>query len=59
CVPLWYVIAIFPACVLTFGIQGLSWFSHSELRPSFLLFSAFQVPALLICWWWDRRGTWT
>jgi hypothetical protein len=57
-VPLWYVLAILPACVLAYSAQAPSWFPHDELRPlseRLAMFSAFQVPALLICWWWDRR----
>jgi hypothetical protein len=58
-VPLWYVMAILPACVLAYVAQGLSWYPHDEVRPlseRLLMFSAFQVPCLLICWWWDRRA---
>jgi hypothetical protein len=58
-VPLWYVMAILPACVLAYVAQGSSWYPHDEVRPlseRLLMFSAFQVPCLLICWWWDRRA---
>jgi len=58
-VPLWYVMAIIPACVLAYVAQGSSWYPHDEVRPlseRLLMFSAFQVPCLLICWWWDRRA---
>jgi hypothetical protein len=57
-VPLWYVMAILPACVLAYVAQGSSWYPYEEVRPlseRLLVFSAFQVPCLLICWWWDRR----
>ena len=58
-VPLWYLVAILPACVLAFVLQGSSWYPHEYGRPlseRLLVFSAFQVPCLLICWWWDRRA---
>jgi putative flippase GtrA len=61
-VPLWYVMAILAACVLAYNAQGSPWLPYDELRPlsqRLLVFSAFQVSALLICWWWDRRDTWT
>ncbi len=61
-VPLWYLMVILPACVLAYGTQASSWFPYDGPRPlseRVLMFSAFQVPALLICWWWDRRSTWT
>jgi hypothetical protein len=57
-IPLWYVIAMLPACVLVYAAQGSPWFPYDTLRPlseRLLLFSAFQAPALLICWWWDLR----
>jgi len=60
--PLWYLIVILLACVLAFSTQGSSWLPYDGPRPLFerlLIFSAFQAPALLICWWWDRRSTWT
>src|SRR5262245_21103278 len=31
-VPLWYVIAILPACVLAYVAQGSSWYPHEETR---------------------------
>jgi hypothetical protein len=58
-VPLWYVMAIVPACVLAAMAQGWSWYPHDEVRPlseRLLMVSALQAPALLICWWWDRRA---
>lgn len=58
-VPLWFVIAILPACVLAYVAQGSSWYPHEEARPlseRLLLFSTFQLPWLLICWWWDQRA---
>ena len=61
-VPLWYLMAILAACVLAYRAQGSPWLPYDELRPlseRLLVFSAFQVLALLICWWWDRRTTWT
>jgi len=61
-VPLWYVMAILAACVLAYRAQGSPWLPYDELRPlseRLLVFSAFQAPALLICWCWDRRKTWT
>lgn len=60
-VPLWYLIVIVPACVLAHFTQRTSWLPHVELRPlsqRLLLFTALQVMTLLICWWWDRRGSW-
>ena len=56
--PLWYVMAILPACVLAYAAQGSWWLPHSEVRvltERILTFSAFQIPTLLICWWWDQR----
>jgi hypothetical protein len=56
--PLWYVMAILPACVLAYVAQTSSWYPHDIMRPlseRLLLFSAFQLPCLMICWWWDRR----
>ena len=61
-VPLWYLMTILAACVLAYRAQGSPWLPYDELRPlseRILVFSAFQVLALLICWWWDRRTTWT
>ena len=61
-VPLWYLMTILTACVLAYRAQGSPWLPYDELRPlseRLLVFSAFQVLALLICWWWDRRTTWT
>ena len=61
-VPLWYLMAILAACVLAYRAQGSPWLPYDELRPlseRLLVFSAFQVLALLICWWLDRRKTWT
>ena len=61
-VPLWYLMTILAACVLAYRAQGSPWLPYDELRPvseRLLVFSAFQVLALLICWWWDRRATWT
>ena len=61
-VPLWYLMTILAACVLAYRAQGSPWLPYDELRPvseRLLVFSAFQVLALLICWWWDRRKTWT
>ena len=58
-VPLWYVLLILPACALAYVVQGSSWYPHEEARPlseRLLVFSAFQMPCLLICWWWDRRA---
>jgi hypothetical protein len=60
--PLWYVIATLPVCILAYRAQGAPWLPHDHLRPlseRLLMFSAFQVSALLICWWWERRKTWT
>jgi hypothetical protein len=59
--PLWYVMATLPVCILAYGAQGAPWLPHNQLRPlseRLLMFSAFQVSALLICWWWERRKTW-
>jgi hypothetical protein len=58
--PLWYLIAILPVCALADQAQGLWLLSNSgeELRSltmRLLMFSAYQVPALLGCWWWARR----
>ena len=61
-VPLWYLMTILAACVLAYRAQGSPWLPYDELRPlseRLLVFSAFQVLALLICWWLDRRKTWT
>ena len=61
-VPLWYLMTILAACVLAYRAQGSPWLPYDELRPlseRLLVFSALQVLALLICWWWDRRKTWT
>ena len=61
-VPLWYLMTILAACVLAYRAQGSPWLPYDELRPlseRLLVFSAFQVLALLTCWWWDRRKTWT
>jgi hypothetical protein len=57
-VPLWHVMAMLPACVLAYAAQGSPWFPYDVLRPPserVLMFAGFQVSALLICWWWDRR----
>jgi hypothetical protein len=59
--PLWYVLAIVPACVLAHSTQATSWLPGSDVRPLYerlLLFAVFQTVALLVCWWWDRRGSW-
>ncbi len=57
-VPLWYVIAILPACVLAYVAQTSSWYPHDDVRPlseRLLLYASLQAPCLMICWWWDRR----
>jgi hypothetical protein len=57
-IPVWYVVAMLPACVLAYAAQGSPWFPYDTLRPvseRVLIFSAFQAPALLICWWWDLQ----
>jgi len=58
-VPLWYVIAILPACVLAYVAQTTSWYPHDDVRPlseRLLVYAALQLPCLMICWWWDRRA---
>jgi hypothetical protein len=57
-IPPWYVVAMLPACVLAYAAQGAPWFPYDTVRPvaeRLLIFSAFQAPTLLICWWWDLR----
>jgi hypothetical protein len=57
-VPLWYVIALLPVCVLAYRAQGAPWFPYDTVRPipeRLWLFSAFQAVALLICWRLDRQ----
>jgi hypothetical protein len=57
-IPLWYALAILPACVLAYLAQGSPWFPYDTVRPFFerlWMFSGFQAAALLICWQWDRR----
>jgi len=58
-VPLWYVVAMLPACVLAYFAQGSPGFPNGELRPDLMMFSTCQAAALMFCWWWDRRATWT
>jgi hypothetical protein len=43
CVPLWYLIAILPACFLAYSTQPSSWFAHDlhPLSERLLMFSAF------------------
>jgi hypothetical protein len=56
--PLWYVIAILPACALAYVAQTWSWYPQDQMRPlseRLLVFSALQMLCLAICWWWDRR----
>jgi hypothetical protein len=56
--PLWYVIAILPACALAYLAQTASWYPQDQMRPlseRLLVFSTLQMLCLLICWWWDRR----
>jgi hypothetical protein len=58
-VPLWYVMAILPVCVLAHVANGSPWFPHEAPRSMsgrLLLVAAFQAAALLVGWWWDRRG---
>jgi hypothetical protein len=50
--------AMLPVCVLAYAAQGSPWFPYDVPRPPserVLMFAGFQVSALLICWWWDRR----
>jgi hypothetical protein len=57
--PLWFLMTMLPACALAYVAQESSWYPHEAARPlpdRLLIFAAFQVPCLLICWWWDRRG---
>jgi hypothetical protein len=57
-VPLWYLIAILPACWLAYLAQTSSFYPQDQMRPlseRLLVFSVLQLPCLLICWWWDRR----
>ncbi len=61
-VPLWYVTAILPVCALAYSTQTKSWFPNAEMHlpwERLMMFSAIQLPLLLVCWWWDRRTTWT
>ena len=56
--PLWYVIAILPACALAYLAQTSSWYPQDQARPlseRMLVYAVLQLPCLLICWWWDRR----
>ena len=56
--PLWYVIAILPACALAYLAQTSSFYPQDQMRPlseRLLVFSVLQLLCLLICWWWDRR----
>jgi hypothetical protein len=56
--PLWYLIAILPACALAYVAQTSSWYPQDQMRPlseRLLVFSTLQMLCLLICWWWDRR----
>jgi hypothetical protein len=56
--PLWYVIAILPACALAYVAQTSSWYPQDQVRPwseRLLVFSVLQMLCLVICWWWDRR----
>ena len=56
--PLWYVIAILPVCVLAYMAQTSSFYPQDQMRPlseRLLVFSVLQMLCLLICWWWDRR----
>jgi hypothetical protein len=58
-VPLWYVLAMLPVCVLAYVANGSPWFPREAPRSAserLLLVAVFQAAALLICWWWDRRG---
>jgi hypothetical protein len=60
CLPLWYLTAILPACFLAYSTQPYRGLPTTCISfPSALMFSVFQLPALLICWWWDQRKTWT
>jgi hypothetical protein len=57
-VPLWYLIAILPACALAYLAQTSSFYPQEQMRPlseRLLMFSVLQMVCLLICWWWDRR----
>jgi hypothetical protein len=63
--PLWCLIAMLPVCVLAEYVQGSVlrsgfWLPEPGEEPFFVLlrllrFSAYEVPALLGCWWLDRR----
>jgi len=56
--PLWYVIAILPACALAYLAQTSSFYPQDQMRPlseRLLVFSVLQMLGLLTCWWWDRR----
>jgi hypothetical protein len=56
-VPLWYAMAIVPACVLAYFLQGAPWFEDGPLSERLLLVAAVQAAALLIGWWLDGRHT--
>ena len=58
-VPRWSLLAILPACMLAYVMQGSSWSPVVGARPlsdRLLIFAAFQTLCLLVCWWWDRRA---
>jgi hypothetical protein len=58
-VPLWYAIAILPACVLAYVVQGSPWVPADDMHPlpdRLLMFSGLQAAALLICWRLERHN---
>lgn len=58
-VPRWSVLAILPACLLAYVVQGSPWYPDQDARSlsdRLLIFAALQTPCLLICWWWNRRA---
>lgn len=59
--PLLYVIVVLPVCVLADQAQFWWLFPgaiEEEIHPlevRVLKALSYQLPVLLVCWWWDRR----
>ena len=56
-VPLWYAIAVVPACVLAYLAVGAPAIVPAPLAARLVVAAAFQATALMAGWWLDGRHT--
>lgn len=54
-VPLWYVMAVLPLCVLAYLGVGAPWIAAVPLAGRLVIAAVFEAAALLLGWWLDGR----